>query len=37
MQYIKDFLRNNKYINIHGIPKRSMGTMRFTVLIHKFS
>ena len=28
---------NNKYINIHGIPKRSMGTVRFTVSTHKFS
>jgi hypothetical protein len=31
VQYIKESLKNNKYINGHGIPKRSMSVMRYTL------
>ena len=36
MQHVKEHLRNNKYINIHGIPERSMSTVKFIVSTHKF-
>ena len=34
--HVKEPPMNNKYINIHRIPERSMGTVRFTMSTHKF-
>ena len=34
VQYIKEPLKNKKYINSHGISERSMGVVRYTLSTH---